>query len=149
MKNIIIIIVIAVIAIVGLGIGMSRMNSESTNGSADVVQQTSEMTDTSTTQNTTEGTTSEVRTIAVEGGSFYYKPNEVRVKKGEKVKIVLSSKDMMHDFVIDELNVKTPVVPSGETGTVEFTADQTGTFEYYCSVGNHRQQGQIGKLIVE
>lgn len=33
--------------------------------------------------------------------------------------------------------------------SVTFVADETGTFEYYCSVGNHRGQGMIGKLIVE
>jgi len=55
----------------------------------------------------------------------------------------------MHDFVIDELNVKMPIVKNGEIGTVEFIADQVGEFEYYCSVGQHRQNGQVGKLIVE
>jgi len=32
---------------------------------------------------------------------------------------------------------------------VEFTADTPGEFEYYCSVGQHRANGQVGKLIVE
>lgn len=91
----------------------------------------------------------EVKTVAVEGGSFYYKPNEIRVKKGDKVRVVLESKDMMHDFVIDELGVRTAILKAGETGTVEFTADKTGTFEYYCSVGQHRANGMVGKLIVE
>lgn len=55
----------------------------------------------------------------------------------------------MHDFVIDELNVKTKIVKDGESETVEFTPDQTGTFEFYCSVGQHRQMGMKGTLIVE
>lgn len=92
---------------------------------------------------------SEVRTIELEAGAFYYKPETITVKKGETVKIVMTSKDMMHDFVIDELGVKLPVTQSGETNTVEFTATQAGTFEYYCSVGQHRAQGQVGTLIVE
>jgi heme/copper-type cytochrome/quinol oxidase subunit 2 len=93
--------------------------------------------------------TSEVTSIQVEGGSFYYKPNEIRVKAGQPVKIVLTSADMMHDFVIDELNVKLPITRAGQTNTVEFTPTKPGTYEFYCSVGNHRQQGQVGKLIVE
>ena len=32
---------------------------------------------------------------------------------------------------------------------VEFTVDKTGTFEYYCSVGQHRANGMVGNLIVE
>ncbi len=91
----------------------------------------------------------DVKTINVEAGAFYYKPAEIRVKKGEKVKIVMTSKDMMHDFLIDELGVKLPITKSGETNSVEFTPDKTGTFEYYCSVGQHRTQGQVGKIIVE
>lgn len=100
-----------------------------------------------------EGTTmeesSEVVTINMDAGAFYYKPAEIRVKKGQKVKVVMTSKDMMHDFVIDELGVKSPIIKSGETNTVEFTPDKTGTFTYYCSVGQHRAQGQVGTIIVE
>ena len=90
-----------------------------------------------------------VKTIAIEAGSFYYNPREIRVKKGEKIKIVLTSKDMMHDFTIDELNVKSPLTKAGETSTVEFVADKNGEFEYYCSVAQHRKMGQVGKIIVE
>ena len=56
---------------------------------------------------------------------------------------------MMHDFVIDELNVKSEIIKSGETGEVEFTPDTIGEFEFYCSVGQHRANGMVGTLIVE
>lgn len=98
---------------------------------------------------TSEAETAEVKTINMEAGAFYYLPAEIKVKKGEKVKIVFTSKDMMHDFNVDELNIKSPIVKSGQTAEFEFTADKVGTFEYYCSVGQHKAQGQIGKLIVE
>lgn len=91
----------------------------------------------------------EVKTIKVEAGSFYYKPVEIRVKVGDKVKIEMTAVDMMHNFNIDELDVKVPLAKSGETTTAEFTASKAGTFEYYCSVGQHRQRGQVGKLVVE
>ncbi|PIV62612.1 hypothetical protein COZ39_02060 [Candidatus Roizmanbacteria bacterium CG_4_10_14_3_um_filter_33_21] len=90
-----------------------------------------------------------IKTVEVESGSYYYKPNAITVKKDERVKIVMHSVSMMHDFNIDELNVKIPIVKNGDTSTVEFIADKVGTFEYYCSVGQHRQMGQVGKLIVE
>jgi heme/copper-type cytochrome/quinol oxidase subunit 2 len=89
------------------------------------------------------------RVIKIEAGSFYYNPKEIRVKKGEKIQIELTSKDMMHNFVIDELNVNMPIIKSGDTGSVVFTADKVGSFQYYCSVGNHRSRGQVGTLIVE
>ena len=98
---------------------------------------------------TTAAATSDVKIVNVEAGSFYFKPNEIRVKKGEKVKIVMTSKDMMHDFTIDELGVKLPITKAGTTNSVEFVATKAGTFEFYCSVGQHRANGQVGKLIVE
>lgn len=94
-------------------------------------------------------TENDVQVISIEGGSFYYKPNEIRVKKGQTVKVEMKSADMMHDFVIDELGVKMPVVTAGNTGSVEFVADQVGEFEFYCSIGQHRKNGQVGRLIVE
>lgn len=93
--------------------------------------------------------TSAEKVITMDAGSFYYSVKNITVKKGEKVKIVMTSKDMMHDFNIDELNVHMPVVKSGETGTIEFTADTVGTFEYYCAIGQHRKMGQVGKITVE
>lgn len=91
----------------------------------------------------------QMRTINIEAGSFYFSPAEVRVKKGERVKVVMTAADMMHNFMIDELDVNMPLVNFGETGTVEFTVDQVGQFEYYCGVGQHRANGQVGTLIVE
>jgi len=90
-----------------------------------------------------------VRVIDVEAGSFYYKPNVMKVKKGETVRIVMNSVSMMHDFNIDELGVKLPIVKDGDSGMIEFVAGEVGTFEYYCSVGQHRANGQVGMISVE
>lgn len=87
--------------------------------------------------------------IKMEAGSFYYTPNEIRVKKGDVVKIELTAKDMMHNFYLDEFGVKSKTVKEGETTTIEFVADKVGEFEFYCNVTSHRSKGQVGKLIVE
>jgi len=56
---------------------------------------------------------------------------------------------MLHDFVIDELNVKTEQFSEQEKQfSVTFTADQMGEFVYYCSVPGHRQAGMWGTLVV-
>ncbi|HCQ31398.1 TPA: hypothetical protein DIU27_03400 [Candidatus Collierbacteria bacterium] len=86
--------------------------------------------------------------IIVEAGSFYYKPNIIRAKKGAKVKLILNSVSMQHDFNIDELGIKVPLTKSGSFSTVEFVVDKIGEFEFYCSFGEHRKNGQVGKLIV-
>lgn len=94
-------------------------------------------------------TTPDSSIIKVEGGMFYFKPNEIRVKEGQLVKIEFSNVEGMHDFVIDEFNVKTNTIQTKKSETVEFTPNKLGEFEFYCSVANHKQQGMVGKLIVE
>jgi len=93
--------------------------------------------------------TEDVKTFTLEAGSFYYQPNVVTVNQGDKVKIVINSVDMQHAFVIDELNIASAIAKSGESTTVEFTADTAGEFQFYCSVGTHRAQGMVGTLIVQ
>lgn len=90
-----------------------------------------------------------VKTFTLEGGGFRFTPNEIRVKKGDKVKVVLNVLDMQHDFVVDELDIRTKIGKAGETVEVEFTANTAGEFEFYCSVGSHRAQGMVGTFIVE
>jgi len=87
--------------------------------------------------------------IEVHGGSYYFTPDEIRVKKGDTVRITFVNDGGMHDWVIDEFDARTDVTSSGETDSVEFVADEAGEFEYYCSVGNHREMGMVGSLIVE
>jgi plastocyanin len=50
--------------------------------------------------------------------------------------------------VIDEFNVKPKQIGANAEDSVEFTADKTGSFEFYCSVGNHREMGMKGTLVV-
>ncbi len=92
----------------------------------------------------------EVKEFSVEGNNFSFSPAEIRVNQGDTVRVTLTNPDAMpHDFVIDEFNASTRIINNGETDTVEFVADQAGTFEYYCSVGSHRAMGMVGNLIVE
>lgn len=86
--------------------------------------------------------------INVTGQNFRFNPETITVNQGDRVRVVLTALDMPHDFDLDELGVDGPVVAPGETAEVEFTADQTGEFEYYCSVGQHRANGMTGTLIV-
>lgn len=93
--------------------------------------------------------TSELPMIEVTGGLYYFKPNVINVKSGEEVSITFKNIEGFHDLVIDELNVKTKQLKVGESETVVFTPDKPGTYEFYCSVGNHRVMGMKGTLIVE
>lgn len=87
--------------------------------------------------------------ITVTGSNFTFSPKTLTVKKGQPVELTFKSSGGAHDFVIDEFNIKTQITPGGQSETVTFTPDKTGTFNYYCSVGNHRAMGMQGTIIVE
>ena len=91
----------------------------------------------------------EVKEFTVTGSNFSFDPSEIKVKKGDTVKITFKNSGGMHDWVLEEFNVRTKRIQGGEQEVVEFVADKTGTFEYYCSVGSHRAMGMKGNLIVE
>ena len=93
--------------------------------------------------------TKQPKVFKIEGVPYSFSLTEIRVLKGDVVKIEFTTKQGIHDWVLDEFNVRTPQLSQGQSNTVEFVADKTGTFEYYCSIGNHRQMGMVGKLIVE
>lgn len=87
--------------------------------------------------------------VTVTGKNFSFSPAEIRVKKGDTVRVTFINEGGTHDWVLDEFNARTAQIGSGQTANVEFVADRTGTFEYYCSVGTHRRMGMVGNLIVE
>lgn len=75
---------------------------------------------------------------------------ELRVKQGDTVKIVFTNEEGFHDFVLDEFSgARTKQIKAPGTETIQFVADKKGTFEYYCSVGQHRANGMKGTFIVE
>jgi len=90
-----------------------------------------------------------IEEFTVTGQKFSFNPSSIVVKKGDQVKITFKSLDGLHDFKIDEFGAATKRVNAGEEDTITFTADKTGSFEYYCSVGTHRAMGMHGTLTVE
>lgn len=78
----------------------------------------------------------------------WFSVKEIRVNKGDRVRIAVTNIKGTHDFTLDEFGVKQET-PLNETTTIEFVADKAGTFEYYCSKPGHRAKGQWGKLMVE
>jgi nitrosocyanin len=90
-----------------------------------------------------------VKEFTVTGSPFKFVPATLVVNKGDTVKITFKNSGGMHDLVIDEFNAATKIIQSGQEDTVEFVADKAGSFEYYCSVANHRQMGMVGTLTVK
>ena len=101
-------------------------------------------------KDTDEGAAMEkVKTFDLTGRNFAFSQKEMRVKKGDTVKIKFTRTEGFHDWVLGEFNAATTQAGAGNTSEVQFVADKTGTFEFYCSVGAHRSLGMKGELIIE
>lgn len=90
-----------------------------------------------------------VREFTVSGKPFSFTPSTMKVNQGEMVRITFVNEQGTHDLVVEGYEARTKVLQAGQSETIEFLADKTGTFEYYCSVGTHRAQGMKGTLTVE
>jgi plastocyanin len=88
------------------------------------------------------------REVEMTATDFAFDPDEITAEAGEDLAIVLTSEDLLHDFTIDELDAHV-AADRGETATGGFTADEAGTYTYYCSVPGHREAGMEGTLTVE
>jgi cytochrome c oxidase subunit II len=72
------------------------------------------------------------RTIEMTAQRFAFEPNEITVKKGQPVILVIKSKDVSHGLVIEDLGVRTEV-KKGEATEVKFDPETTGSFEGKCA----------------
>ena len=91
----------------------------------------------------------QAREFRIEASNFKFSPAEIKVKKGELVRITVVNIGDTHDFQLDEFAVSSRILQAGELEIIEFSADTSGGFEFYCSIINHRALGMKGKLIVE
>ena len=77
---------------------------------------------------------------------------EIRVTKGELVKIRIINKDCVtHGFAIPELDIAERIIKAGQFVIVEFTPKYEGEYIYQCVVQCDREKHEFmkGKLIVE
>lgn len=95
------------------------------------------------------GTVAErARTVEVAAGAFSFDPPRIEAEAGEDIAIELTAVDSDHDFVIDELDSHVVAAAMGATERGGFTAPESGTYQYYCSVAGHRDGGMEGTLVV-
>lgn len=86
---------------------------------------------------------------AIIGQTFLFTPNELRIKAGSKVTFLVTSKDVIHGFKIENTPINVMVVP-GQISRLTTTFDEPGEYlivcHEYCGAGHHVM---AGKVIVE
>lgn len=77
--------------------------------------------------------------VEVVAKRFAFEPAEITVHKGQPVTLEISTEDVAHGIVINELGIRTEVA-KGKTSEVSFTPEQTGTFvgkcAHFCGAGH-------------
>jgi cytochrome c oxidase subunit 2 len=95
------------------------------------------------------GIVEDVKTIDVIASRFKFEPATITVAQGDSVRLRLHSTDRTHGIAIKAFRVKALIPKMGEAITVEFVADQAGTFDFtcseYCGTGH---AGMKGRLVV-
>lgn len=92
-------------------------------------------------------------TITVEASEFAYAPAEIRAEAGEAISLTLKNVGAAPHDIVFELDggreARTPRIMGGQQTGLAFDAPLLpGDYVYYCAVGNHRQRGMEGKLVV-
>ncbi|MFW5828559.1 MAG: plastocyanin/azurin family copper-binding protein [Alkalispirochaeta sp.] len=94
------------------------------------------------------GEDGDVKEITVQNDRLSYVQSEIRVNEGDTIRLTFENTGGRHDWVLDEFDAATDVINGGDSQTIEFTADEAGEYEFYCSVPGHRQAGMWGTFIV-
>ena len=90
--------------------------------------------------------TASERVLQIAAERYEYEPDEVVLKRGEPVILVLVSKDRLHGFHVKALGIRADVLP-GTPVRVRVVPDKIGTFPFTCDVfcgsGHGDMQGVI------
>lgn len=73
----------------------------------------------------------EVRTIRVTARRFEFVPPSITLKKGETVRLLVTSEEVTHGLFLRPLKIDTDIVP-GEVRELTVTPQSAGTFTAIC-----------------
>ena len=87
------------------------------------------------------------RRIEIAASRFTYSPNQITLKKGEPVVLVLRSTDVTHGLTIPDLGIETTEIKKGKDSEIPLTPEKTGHFAgqcaHFCGTGHGSMIFQI------
>jgi heme/copper-type cytochrome/quinol oxidase subunit 2 len=88
------------------------------------------------------------REFTIMARDYRFSPNRIEVSQDDLVKVTVQSQDVAYSLTIDAYRVSRRV-PAGGSTTLEFRADQAGTFTFYSNLTSDSRHAQArGDLIV-
>ena len=91
-----------------------------------------------------------LQTIELTASEFEFDPDEITLDEAGTYRFVLTNDgDAEHALEIEGngLEEETDVIEGGETAELEVSLDE-GEYELYCPVGNHKDMGMVGRIVV-
>ncbi|HZZ99223.1 MAG TPA: plastocyanin/azurin family copper-binding protein [Candidatus Paceibacterota bacterium] len=152
MKTFIIVLIIVVLAVAGYFLWRGQASDNlvlSPSPSASLSPTASASVSPSASSSPANSTASTVKNITVDGRSFSFNPSTITVNKGDTVNLTFMDEGGNHNLFIEGYNLKTATISGGQSQTLHFVADKTGTFQFYCTVDSHRELGMVGTLTVK
>ena len=84
--------------------------------------------------------------IKVTARKYAFSPEVIKARQGDHIKLVITALDRDHGFKLEAFHINQKL-PKGEAVTIEFTADQAGTFPFecshFCGLGHQKMKGQL------
>ena len=108
---------------------------EESGESTDVMENTSPLPgpESESSSGSSETSSSSKKAFTIDVSSYAFSPSTLAVKKGDIVTLTLKGVSGNHGFALPDFGVSESV-QKGDTITVTFVADKSGTFSYFCNV---------------
>jgi plastocyanin len=69
---------------------------------------------------------------------------DITVKINQPLKVSIANQDFRkHDFIVDEFNINTGFISSGQDFTTLIASDKEGSYRYYCSIHPGIMEGKV------
>jgi uncharacterized cupredoxin-like copper-binding protein len=105
-----------------------------------------------TTATTEETTAAGGETVKVSATDFKFDPSDPTVAPGEVTFDVTNDGETLHNLEVEgpsgEAELPEDLQP-GDSGSFAVDLSESGTYKFYCPVGNHEELGMVGEVTVE
>ncbi len=84
-------------------------------------------------------------------GALVFEPAQLNATAGTITFNLNNTDSRRHNMVIDVAGtaIESETLSGGTAGVFEVAIDQPGEYPFWCNVGNHREQGMVGTLMVQ
>ena len=93
--------------------------------------------------------TGQVKEVVIDAYSWGFNQNTVQINKGDQVRVTVRSSSGAHGVAFPDFGVQTGRIAAGSEEVIEFIADKSGSFKYFCNIPcGHGHSSMSGQLIV-